>query len=375
MKHIRDVWYIRLPSGQELKAKTTKAVLHHVNHGVIPRNSLVRRAPDQEWQTLEWTAEFTEALKARETRMESNGSRPDMGPLAGIASRLDPLRLRTVGVRGIWEDLLAALDSTFVRPKLVAAALTTALIGLFLVIVPWLVVRLQGSLGWSSGWSPGLVREVTGFAGLLMLGGLNGLLARMTYIELSNMRRCRPGEALRGFFSLELRLVIAYFLIVAGLALISALMRSLPAVLPVTLADSGAPAWLAATAHNGVTALGTAIEVALWFALGLTGLLAPVMVVEECSIFTALVSWCRLLRRHPGRILLAEALAIMVGVLITLPFAAPVFLALQGREFVPSLGADAVKFAAWGLAFTPLAAFLAVANVFVYLDVRYEQNG
>src|SRR2546430_1625171 len=100
MKRVRDAWYIRLPSGQELKAKTTKAVLRHVDSGVIPRASLVRRATDQEWKPLDWTLEFAEILKARDAA-ESTDSRPDASPLPGIASRLDPLRLRTVGVRGI----------------------------------------------------------------------------------------------------------------------------------------------------------------------------------------------------------------------------------------------------------------------------------
>ncbi len=112
----------------------------------------------------------------------------------------------------------------------------------------------------------------------------------------------------------------------------------------------------------------------LWFALGLTWLLAPIIVVEDCDVFTALGSWCRLLAQHAGRILLAEALAVMVGLLVTLPFAGPVWLALQGREFQPNLGAEAIQYVAWGLALTPFLAFLAVANVFIYLDVRYEHD-
>src|SRR5207244_8369569 len=115
---------------------------------------------------------------------------------------------------------------------------------------------------------------------------------RMTHIELSHMRRCRAGEALVGFFPLTFRLVIAYLLIVASCGLIAALMRSLPAVVAGTLTDFGLPLWLAETAHTGVATLGTAIEVALWFSLGLTSLLAPVLVLEECDVFVALKSCC-----------------------------------------------------------------------------------
>ncbi|MFL5338959.1 MAG: hypothetical protein ACJ8F7_02235 [Gemmataceae bacterium] len=368
MKRVRDAWYIRLPGGQELKAKTTKAVIHHVDTGIIPRASLVRRATDQEWKPLDWTREFAEVLKGGDAA-ESTASQPDTPALPGIASRLDPMRLRTVGVRGIWEDLLAALDNTFVRPKLVAVAATAAVVGLLLVLATWTAAKL------SLGWSPRLVQEAAGFVGVLALGVLNGLLARMTHIELSNMRRCRPGEATRGFFPVGFRLVLAYFLVVGSCALVAALMRSLPAAFAVTLTDYGAPAWVGNLGHSAVAVLGTIIEAALWLAVGLTGLLAPVMVVEECDVFTALGSWCRLLRDHPGRVLLAEALAISLGLLVTLPFAAPAYLALAGREFTPAVVGEAIRGIAWGLALTPLLAFLAVANLFIYLDVRYEQNG
>src|SRR5262249_14086652 len=97
----RDVWYVRLPDGQELRAKTTKAVVHHIETGVIPKNSLVRRSHTDEWTVLEWTVEFADILAhrlARETGTNGSSTEKARPPTTatGLASRLDPLRRRTV---------------------------------------------------------------------------------------------------------------------------------------------------------------------------------------------------------------------------------------------------------------------------------------
>ena len=62
MNKVRDAWYVRLPNGQEIKAKSTDAVLHHLETGNVPKKSLARRTRDDEWMLLEWHSEFTEAV-------------------------------------------------------------------------------------------------------------------------------------------------------------------------------------------------------------------------------------------------------------------------------------------------------------------------
>src|SRR5947199_84132 len=59
MKENRDPWYVRLPDGRVLKAKSTDAVRHHLEAGNIPRNSYARRDPTEEWVELTWIAEFS----------------------------------------------------------------------------------------------------------------------------------------------------------------------------------------------------------------------------------------------------------------------------------------------------------------------------
>ena len=43
MSRFRDAWYVRLPGGQEIKAKSTAAVIHHIQNGTIPKSSRARR--------------------------------------------------------------------------------------------------------------------------------------------------------------------------------------------------------------------------------------------------------------------------------------------------------------------------------------------
>src|SRR5262245_59782830 len=119
MSHPSDVWYVRLPDGRVLRAPSTVAVRHHVTAGRIPRDSRVRRSQDDEWAPLEWTEEFADLVPLLEARgRESAGAHNAETATASlprpvsIASRLDPLQLQTVGVRGSVEELLAALDST-----------------------------------------------------------------------------------------------------------------------------------------------------------------------------------------------------------------------------------------------------------------------
>src|SRR5262245_292958 len=110
MSKSRDMWYVRLPGGQELKAKSTSAVIHHIQNGTIAKTSRARRTRDEEWMQLEWHAEFTESVTGVAPPKAPSGDkpekRPESPPLSGVAARLDPLRLRTVGVRGLAEDLI-----------------------------------------------------------------------------------------------------------------------------------------------------------------------------------------------------------------------------------------------------------------------------
>ena len=120
--------------------------------------------------------------------------------------------------------------------------------------------------------------------------------------------------------------------------------------------------------------------------VGLCWLIAPAIVVEESSWIAGVREWRQLVREHFGRIVVYEGLTIMLGIAISLPLILTVSLALYGG--IPSLmpawpvttgnGENwfqgGVHAAVLGLTAGPLLALLAVANVFIYLNLRYEQT-
>ena len=60
MKEHHDPWYVRLPDGKIIKAKSTSSVRHHVEAGNIPLNSMARRDTEEEWVSLVWISEFAD---------------------------------------------------------------------------------------------------------------------------------------------------------------------------------------------------------------------------------------------------------------------------------------------------------------------------
>ena len=122
------------------------------------------------------------------------------------------------------------------------------------------------------------------------------------------------------------------------------------------------------------TVAGLVLEVILWPILGLALLLGPIVVVAECGVAAALRQWYGLLRRHLSRVLLYEALAVALGVVAVLPLLLPIVLA--GSFALADGPLFGVRWATLsvlgGLALSPLFAYLVVANVYIYLNLRYE---
>src|SRR5262249_33488648 len=131
------------------------------------------------------------------------------------------MQLQTVGVRGMVEELLNAMDSTLVRIKLrtacVTALVTTgtlALAGVFSSVLagPWdLVLWIVA----------GLVALVAGSIG-------STLLTQMTFIELSHARPAHWADATAGLGRTATRLAFSYLLLVGVPLLIILLLPRIP---------------------------------------------------------------------------------------------------------------------------------------------------
>jgi hypothetical protein len=373
MSQAPDTWYVRLPDGRVLRAASTHVVRHHIESGRIPLESRVRRSAEDEWASLDWTEEFTDLVRevadvqgAALTRREAGGSYRSSP--ATIASRLDPNRLRSVGLHGLAEELLAALDSTLARSKLLVAGIAGVLCSSLLAVAANLSNVAAGlPFPWSySVWG--------GTALALVIIGVicTVLVTQMTYVELSRLRPARWVEARSGLIGFSLRLFFA-LAVAAGLPLGAIIfLRWFPGVLA-DMEFLDRFAFVRSMGADVSTAIAMILEIVLWPVLGFTLLLGPVLVIEECSVVAGIAQWWWLLRRHLGRLFLYESAAFLGGI-ATLVFAFPLALAAWGRlhhwgSLDTPIGFSLCLLA--GMAAAPLITYLIVAHVFIYLSLRY----
>jgi hypothetical protein len=379
MRDPNDVWLVRLPDGRVVRAKSTASVRLHIDSGRIPVESWVRRSPEEDWVTLEWAVEFTDLVtkKQKAATEQSNGREG----LAGSPGRgTDPRSgndLRVMGVRGLVDELMTALDTTVSRRKLAVAA-AGGLLGSG-VVLAYHVLRL-----WSWDRSGFPLSWFVVAAALFLIGGVcTALLTQMTFVELSRLRPARWHEATARLGLLASRLIITQLLVSGSMLLAIFGAYALGEWALSQDFEGPGPTLLAAAAN----VLRIILAVLLWPTLGLTLLLSPIVVVEECSALRAIGQWGALLRRHLSRAFFYEALAAALGTIVTLPFLFPVILAgwlsmgsfaftdvslLQGNDHLLREVTWATLCLLTGLALTPLIAYVAVANVFIFLSLRYE---
>jgi hypothetical protein len=368
-----DVWFVRLPNGKVLRANATQAVRDSLRDGHIPLTSEVRRSSDDDWLALEWVEAFADLVHRRTTNDKGTRRirRPRPTPTSinledsSIAARLDSKRLPSSGVRRMLGELLPALDRALVRDRLGVGLVLGAVAGLLVAIV-------------ESGWLSLVVPEtwmlwVVVAPLLLILGAVGaGLVSRGAYAELSRMRPGSWQDSVRGLGPLAFRVGAAWlltggsvFLAIGGLRWFTGWMMG--------ISDLGWPTGLQAGLTGVIGLLAILGELGLWVLLILTSLLPAVLVAEECGVVRGLGHWLQLLRAHALRVWLYEALAVGLGVLMVGAFLVPVILAVSsgvgGDRLAPVL-AFAMRLLG-GAAVGGLFAYLMVANLFIYLNLRY----
>jgi hypothetical protein len=355
MSAAHDVWYVRYPDGRVLRAAGTTVLRNHLEAGRIPPGSMVRRSPAEAWTSPERVRELADLVGRPGP---GNGVEP-----VTVASRLDATRLKQVDVWALLQELLAALDSTLVARKLWAA------VGAGLALGALLAVLRSGLLP-GTAHAPAWEWALAG-AALLVVVVLTIVLSRLTFIELSRLRPGRWREALAGLRGLAGRLLLLEGGGLAGVVGLIVLFRWLPTRL--LAGGPEAAGWLRVVGAHAVSAAGMVLEVGLWPIAALLLLLGPLLVVEGCSAWSGLRQWLGLVRRHFVRALLYEALAVGLALLAGLAFALPLA-ALSAHAPDPRLLSTAVftRDVLAGLLLTLLLAYLIVANVFIYLNLRYE---
>src|SRR5262245_13397023 len=285
MKNHYDPWYVRLPDVRTIKAKSTASVRHHVEAGHIPLNSVVRRDANEEWVAMVWVAEFADLGKAAGAHLSGSGLHP--APRAGVAARLDPLRLQTVGVRGLIDELIAALDSTLSRSKIAPAVFAAVLLYLGM----YAIRLLMNEWFEPPAWVPLVI--AAGFA-IVVLSVLNAILAKLTHLELAAMRPARLREATKSLGSYVVPVLVANVLI-AGCGLgVLFLLHRLPAWTINALADTGMTLRAQQLVAIPILILIYVLAALIWFVVGLCWLLTPAIVVEESSGLAGVREWRQL---------------------------------------------------------------------------------
>ena len=362
MSKARDIWYVRFPDGQVVRAKSTASVRRHLEKGRIPFDCRVRRSGQYEWITLEWAPEFADLLNRSEkndkpaAKVEPKAEEPE------VAAPGD-FELHTVGVRGLVDELIVALDSTLNRTKLTTAAfagLLSAALVLFGQLILW---QFESPVNLVVGASIGL-------AVLAVFAICTAIIARITVVEVAQLRSPKQGEIAAHLLRDAFRLFVCWLMV--GGCLVGAIVgaRELPGFVRSLAVDASVRDVLREVA----VVLAILLEVVLWPILGLTILLGSIIVVEECSPFRAVGQWLSLVRENFATMLIYEALAAAIAGIAALPILVPVYLAAWNSLVDPSTAmvAHGTFFVLSGAAAMPAIAYLIVANVFIYVNLRYE---
>lgn len=377
-----DFWYIRFPDGRVLRAASTVVLRQELNARRIPLGSTVRRSPSDEWVSLEWTQEFAdlvEELAARERRDASTTPVSAAAPIssaprhwandsndhpATVGSRLDPERLHLVGVRSYLDELLAALDSALVPKKLLLGLLAGLLLGTLLVLARAVWIDRLDRLP-AAAW-------LLLAAYLIAFNGLAALLIRLSYVELARLRLARWREGWKGLPGLIVWMVVSQLIVCGIVATLIVLLRWLP----FWVDPASDEPWNNSQHVLGgmVLVLSMILETLLYPVFFFWWLLPPILVVENCTVWTGLRQWLALLRQHLGRVFLYQTMAVGLGILLTTPL-----LLLIAPSFAPSFypperlqeTAQGTRYFLLGLACAPLLAYWITANVFIYLNLRY----
>jgi hypothetical protein len=354
-----DIWYVRLPNGRVMRSRNTISLRYHVRRGRIPPDSRVRRSKNEAWLTLQEVAELSEAVAVAAAR--ANRDNGHLNPLGRMRSRTAFQEARLLGVRGLVRELLDALDSSLNRAKLGIACLL-GMLGAVSFITWNLLYTMREEWWWALG--------ASAWAVVVLLAACLGIstITQYTAVELSKMRRPLSAELWPSVLGQSVRLAAALLFVVGGGVGLILFFRWFPTWL--TPAGGDDPWW--GVASSAALVLRLILEVVFWPVIALAPLLlSPILVVRDQAAWTGVREWWRLLRQHLGRIFLYEALATTLAAIFTVPLLIPIGIASWSMGVTDGVVQAAVIVLA-GIALTPLIAYLLVANVFIYLNLRFE---
>jgi hypothetical protein len=345
-----EPWYVRLPDGRTARARNSDVLRAFVRAGRIPPASQVRRSGDDEWLPLERVPALADALIADAAHHAGDG---------GVSGEAHAL-----GIRGLIEELLNAVDRCRNPAKLTVAAMAGVVLGIGTIALDQIATP------------PSTAGTLAGYLAiaLCMLAAVSlasVILTQTTVIELDRHRPARAAEVRRGLLRHTLRTFGTQAIVGALLiGLVLLLRAAAPWIGGHDLGDLNSIRDVLAAA---IAVLRLVVEVVCWPIVVLALLLlGPVLVIEDAPALRGLREWLTMVRRHLSRIYLYEAMAFMFAIALSLPLLLLVGVIgfTSGEDFTRY---DRISLSVLaGLALTPFLAYLMVANVFIYLNLRYE---
>jgi len=231
MATVADYWFVRLPDGRTLRSRSTESLRQHLKAGRIPWDSRVRRSAEEPWQPLDKAAEFADLAPDENDDEPANRGPRLPGKKKERASEKD---MRTLGVRGLLEELFNAFDVSLQKAKLTTAALTGLLMGITIIFGAVSHYFLPDGWKWS-----GYVGA--GFVLCVLFSACTSIITQMTALELSRFRPAQFDEVRSGLARTILRLTIAFTLVGGAIGGLIYLLHSLPGWLsPTAAGEDGA---------------------------------------------------------------------------------------------------------------------------------------
>lgn len=357
-----------------MRANNAKAVRHYLKSGEIPSGSRGRKTPLEKWKSLRHMDEFADLLK----KPEHNNS-VEYGEIGNLGDNSEPnssdsmsqLQLQSVGVRGMLMELVSALDSSLNTQKLKIAWWTAVVLaGIF--VVTYLFQMSQQSWDYAPFVVPAIYAVIVVVA-MWSVSVASVILSQCTFVELSQLRPAQWSEAKHGLTKYALTWNFCVGLVLGLLVLGLLGLQWLNSWLD----SRDNPAWLA-QGNDYLLGMGYLLQMLFQIlalpVLAFTLLFAAIILIEEASPSSALRLWWQMVRGHGSRLFLYEFLAVFIALMATIPFALPVEWASINAppQGIPALFTGSVGWFLRGLVLTPAIAYLNVANVFIYLHLRYQ---
>lgn len=381
MSEFRDPWFVRLPDGRVIKAKSTASLRHHLESGNVPKNARVRREKTEEWQELMWVREFADLFGGISKPSEDASEQlpPQLDPT--FQNKLETHRLQSVGIRGMIDEILTSLESAWSKPKIIIATIGAIFLFIGHFLIEWIGFSILKELEWDRlTWT---IPLLTVAWMVLVVSMVFAFLAKLTFHELSTLKHASLSDAFRGGLYLKIQVLLASLIGVGIPLVLIVLLGKVPNWVAQLLTDMGASPKNASYIVTPAVVLAKLIMIPMWLLVGMAWILPAAVVVEEGAFAPGLSEWRKVVFHQLDVLLASTGFAILLALAVSIPTSIIVGLTAEGGislwpqlPTIPSAENLVMRFTdtlIHSLAVIPFFCALGTSATHVYLNLRYER--